>query len=82
MLEKSHLRGNPAVQTLSTSQHQTKKQRKKLKYHPWEEYKYKLPFLIMSQDSETISLDLANDLPQEEENETQHKEPTTKSIDR
>ena len=36
----------------------------------------------MSQDSETISLDLANDLPQEEENETQHKEPTTKSIDR
>lgn len=36
----------------------------------------------MSQDSETISLDLANDLSQEEENETQHKEPTTKSIGR
>lgn len=28
----------------------------------------------MSQDSETISLDLANDLSQVEENETQHKE--------
>ena len=34
----------------------------------------------MTEDSATLSLDLANDFAEAEENQTQHKEPTPKNI--
>ena len=38
-------------------------------------------FLVITKDPAAISLDLANDFPEaEEESQTRHKEPTTKTI--
>ena len=34
----------------------------------------------MTEDSETLSLDLANDFPEAEESQTLHKEPSPKKI--
>ena len=34
----------------------------------------------MAEDSETLSLDLVNNFPQEEESQTRHKDPTSKNI--
>ena len=73
--------GKSLIDILSNNQHQAKEQRREIKYQPWKRDKLFIFFLlIMTEDSETLSLDLANDFPEAEESQTLHKEPSPKKI--
>ena len=78
-MERTRSCGRLVVDTLSNNQHQPRKQQGKAKYQLWKKGKYFLfSVLIMTEDSSTLSLDLANDFPGTEKRQIRHKEPTSK----
>ena len=67
------------MDAVSNSQHQARKQRRETKSQPGKKDNYFIfSLLIMTEDSETLFLDLANNFPEAEDSQTQHKESAPK----
>ena len=63
-------RGKPVIDKLSNNHHQARKQRRETKSQPRKKDKYFiLSLFIMTEDSATLSLDLANNFPEAEESQ-------------
>ena len=80
-MERTRSRASQLItryQTASIKQEISEEKAEK-RNNPGKKY-FILSLFIMTEDSATLSLDLANGFPDAEESQIQHKEPTPKNI--